>query len=334
MHNHGVHIKYSDIIAANTTFLSTNLKYLTQYAYHFSNITNVANILKEGKLYCRNSKKLEGKNVHDNASPEVIHCTDEEIKDYVRFYFRPKTPTQYHNEGIRSKTQINEHLHAHCPVPVFLVFDIDQILNKPNAYFTHESLASHHHVEVYNSYTDLEAAPFSYIYHFDPISQEERDMVVKARHAEILVKNECDLSSLKYIYCRNQAEADTLKSLLPAKIRLQYNDIITVPTNKYHFFFNNYTQIDNVSFDANNDLIIKWATSQSANFHFKMEVISQHSSNPICHGNNPEYDPHKFFKQSNRWFTGSLLHGYSGCIVTISLDDHLVYRNSFNLTNT
>ncbi|EMY8533575.1 DUF4433 domain-containing protein [Bacillus paranthracis] len=331
MQTHDVHIKYSDIIAANTKFLQKKFKYLTKYAYHFSNINNVANILKTGKLYCRNSKKLENINVHENASPDVINCTDENKKKYVRFYFRPKTPTQYNNEGIRSKDQINQYLHAHCPIPVFLVFDIDQILNKPDAYFTHESLASHRNIDIYNSPDDLQSAPFPNIYHFDPVTPEERDTIVKARHAEILVKDECDLSALKHIYCRSQAEVDTLKTLLPSKIRSKYNDIITVPKNTKHFFFDQYTRIDSVGFDNNKDLIIKWDTIPSSKFHFKMKICSQHSLKTICSGNKLEYDPHSLINKTHRWLTGSALSGHSGCIVVITLDNNLVYVNSFDL---
>ncbi len=329
MQTHDVHIKYSDIIATNTNFLPKNLKYLTKYAYHFSNINNVANILKTGKLYCRNSKELEKIDVHDNASPEVINCTDENKKKYVRFYFRPKTPTQYNNEGIRSKNQIDQYLHAHCPVPVFLVFDIDQILNKPNAYFTHESLASNRDIDIYNSPDDLQSAPFSHIYHFEWMTPEERDTIVKARHAEILVKDECDLSALQHIYCRNQAEADTLKFLLPSKIRSKYNDIITVPKNPDHFFFNRHTRIDNVHFDNKKNLIIKWNTIPESKFHFHMKVCSQHSFKLICNGKRPEYDT-SFNNKTQRWLTGRPLNGHSGCIVVLYLDNKLVYANSFN----
>jgi hypothetical protein len=53
----------------------------------------------------------------DNASRNVMANTDPYVRDFVRLYFRPQTPTQYRNEGIRPKNM--RELESHCPVPVF-----------------------------------------------------------------------------------------------------------------------------------------------------------------------------------------------------------------------
>ena len=44
----------------------------------------------------------------DNASQSVISVTMDDAKDYARLYFRPLTPTQFHNEGYKP-----EHIRKH-----------------------------------------------------------------------------------------------------------------------------------------------------------------------------------------------------------------------------
>ncbi|MGG2064173.1 DarT ssDNA thymidine ADP-ribosyltransferase family protein [Bacillus sp. S14(2024)] len=324
-----LHVNHSSVIASKTSFLPSNLKYLTQYAYHFSNITNIANILTDGKLYCRNHENLKSRTVHDNASPEVINCTNEAVKDYVRFYFRPKTPTQYRNEGILSEDTINSGLHAHCPIPVFMVFDINTILNKPNAYFSHESLASHYNVDIFNTPQDLYNAPFHHIYHFNYINDEEdKQLIIKRRHAEILVKEECNLSGLKHIYCRNQAELSTLKSLLPPQILKLYSKIISIPENPNDFFNNEYLQVKKVYLDNKNDLFIEWINPRSETFKFKNEIYSVTTDHRlISQGSCDKYNPYIQMNENMYWTTSQHLRNHSKFLIKIYLDNNLVYQN-------
>lgn len=324
-------VNYSNIIASKTKFLPNNLKYLTQYAYHFSNITNISKILTDGMLYCRNHKNLKNCDVHDNASPEVINHTNELVKDYVRFYFRPKTPTQYRNEGILSEdTIINSNLHAHCPIPVFLVFDINAILNKPNSYFSHESLASSNKVDIFNTPQDLSRAPFEHIYHFNYISEEEdKQLIIKRRHAEILVKKACNLHGLKHIYCRNTAELNTLKSLLHPQILNIYDKIISIPKNPRDFFNNEYLQIKNVYLDSNNDLFIKWINPCSETFKFKTEIYTITNGNwqLVCQGHDDSYNPYTQMTNNLYWKSSDYLKSGEKFLIRIYLDNNLIYTN-------
>lgn len=69
-----------------------------RYAYHFTDITNAVNILTTCRLYSRIN--INGMHLmkNENASRQVIDMTSPEAATYVRFYFCPLTPTQYHNE--------------------------------------------------------------------------------------------------------------------------------------------------------------------------------------------------------------------------------------------
>ena len=82
-------------------------KWWSEFLFHFSDISNVVSILNRGKLYSRNKALRLGLMHNDNADDDVIGNTGLSAKDYVRFYFGALTPTQYHNEGLKPKSQIH-----------------------------------------------------------------------------------------------------------------------------------------------------------------------------------------------------------------------------------
>jgi len=103
-------------------------------------VTNAVNILKEGKLYSRQDATKLGIMRNDNASRQVINMTNPEVMSYVRFYFRPLTPTQYHNEGYKPlEVRFNKDINANVPVPVFFIFDLEKILAMQGSLFSDQS---------------------------------------------------------------------------------------------------------------------------------------------------------------------------------------------------
>ena len=101
-------------------------------------MTNVVNILNCGKLYSRNHPK--NAMINENAGREIIDNTDSDVLNYVRFYFRPKTPTQYRNEGFLPKESRRYH-DSNVPVPIFLVFEAKDMLALEGAKFSEVSLS-------------------------------------------------------------------------------------------------------------------------------------------------------------------------------------------------
>lgn len=107
----------------------TNKKAWLKYCYHFSHVENIIFVLKDGELLARSEAIHLDKMISDNASEQIIQLTNSKYKDYVRMYFRPKSPTQFHNEGFKTKQQLRmSSLDAQCPVPVFLFFDIEKLI--------------------------------------------------------------------------------------------------------------------------------------------------------------------------------------------------------------
>lgn len=107
--------------------------------YHFSHMFNAIEIIKNRKIMSRN-KAEENKVLRYDAAGAVVHRTNK-AHPYARFYYRPKSPTQFYNECLGwddSLTMWNKsyylqacNLHLpKCPMPVFFEFDIREIIAK------------------------------------------------------------------------------------------------------------------------------------------------------------------------------------------------------------
>ncbi len=195
----------------NADWLPSSQKWWPKYIYHFSNIDNAVQILEDGCLYSRYYLANNQRMITDNASSEVISHTDKQWQKYVRLYFRPKTPTQCRNEGFRPVNQRYDN--AHCPVPVFFLFDAKKVLTKANVQYSDGNLASSR-TRVYETADDLEQIPFKEVYHDSWFSPEYRDRIIHHRHAEVLIPECLSLEDLRTVICRTEAEYETLLDLL------------------------------------------------------------------------------------------------------------------------
>ncbi len=207
-----------------------------RYAYHFTDLQNAISIIEQGKIFSREKAASEHLMANDNASQDVINQTDIEVTKCVRFYFRPKTPTQYNNEGFRNSSTITE-LNAHCPFPVFFLFDLEKLLTNKTTFFTEKSLAISEKVNYLSTPEEFANLPFDKIYHDRPFPPELRTEIVQHRHAEILVPNEIDLDQyLSRIIVRSPSERQTLINSLTEEKKEKYSNLIRIDRKKNIFF--------------------------------------------------------------------------------------------------
>ena len=202
------------------------------FLFHFTDVKNVASILNEGLLRSRNELRRLNLNWQDAASKEIIEQTDTDLIDYVRFYFRPLTPTAYRNEGFRPKAQLYQT--AHCPVPVYLLFDHRDIISLDETWFSNGSLARQGY-ELYRSAIEYSRLDFEKIYHNQWFSEEEKRDIINCRHAEVIHPRAVSLDHLRYICCRSQAEYETLRNLLSPVIWNKWRSLIR--TRNPHLLF-------------------------------------------------------------------------------------------------
>ena len=197
------------------------LSWWPRYVYHFTDVRNAASIIQSGHLYSRAGAERRDLIKIDNASPEIIQQTRPEHLEYVRLYFRPRTPTQYRNEGIRPINQ-RELGGAHCPMPVYFCFDALTVLALDRTEFSDGNMGSARasHSAERDFFLSI---PFHLVFHNRWFMPDERDEIVFRRNAEVLVPDSLPLDpALKFIACRSAAERQTLLHLLPASLRRQW----------------------------------------------------------------------------------------------------------------
>jgi len=181
----------------------------------------------------------------DIAAPDIIALTHPNWQDYVRLYFRPRTPTQYNNEGFRP---IKERIrNAHCPVPVYILFDAFSVLSRQDSLFTHGNLASSTIPK--SEIDELIDMPFQQIYHDSWLEDHEKQKIVYHRNAEVLIPQRLALNSVQRIICRSQAEYQTLLHRLPWETRKRWVHKIGVLPS-LALFYAKWTFVEQVEMTA------------------------------------------------------------------------------------
>jgi hypothetical protein len=246
-----------------------------QFVFHYTDIRNAAEVLKRGYLYSR--KYVEDHNMLpvSSGSPDVLANTKAIYRDYVRLYFRPKTPTQYYMEGIRSRTALEKSRYpkAHCPVPVFFLLDAAKILIRSDCEFSNGGL-NNPRAEVFSTASDLARLPWMKIYHtgwHDPGRTEESDIPFR-RNAEVIVRRRLELAALRYIYCRSEAEKETLLNSLESDLRDRYASK-TVATTRSDLFYRKHTFVESARLNTDTARFqFSPDTESPGPFHLQVEI--------------------------------------------------------------
>ncbi len=174
--------------------------------FHHSPIQNAAQILSQGAILSRRDSEPYRK--LDVAGSSVIQNRDR-AHQFGRLYFRPRTPTQFRIEGIRSPDEFyNGDAQAHAPTLVMLIFDARKILVKSGVRFSTGNMQSH---GVLDGDTDefFDTIDFAKVFHEGAHSGDPN--ITRSRCAEVLVPSPMALSDcLTAIHCRSVGERQTL----------------------------------------------------------------------------------------------------------------------------
>ncbi|MGB8686346.1 MAG: DUF4433 domain-containing protein [Microcoleus sp.] len=189
--------------------LECQYSYWKGYIYHFTHVENAVSILQSEQLQSRNRCNK----FVDSAGASLIHRTSNDVKNLARFYLRPKTPTQWHNEGLGKR---NGQIYALCPVPIFFRLNLKRVLD------THGSkcgvsngnlAASGSHYG--NSMKFLEHFDFDNVY---CTIQAGKETFLRASQQEFVVHDYLDIAKLSLdditIICRNEQDKKTLMCLI------------------------------------------------------------------------------------------------------------------------
>lgn len=313
-----------DNLARQDWMKRTERRWWPRFVFHYTDIRNAVQILREGYLYSRKCLEDSGKLVVSSGSPSVLAGTNIVIKDCVRLYLRPKTPTQYHAEGIRSQATLlkSKFPDAHCPVPVFFLFDSAAVLARSDCWFSDGNLASPN-AQILSTASELEQLPWSKIYHTGYIdySQPGSSDIVFRRHAEVIIPRKLDSEALRYIYCRSGAERETLLHLLPPDLRSRYQNKIVASTRS-DLFYRQQTFIETVRLSSESAYFhFSPETKSPGPFHLRVELkiaSSQYSLNA------------ESFKLERPYILEiPLQFASTGYTIRLYLDGHLAYNNTY-----
>lgn len=313
------HIQY----LKNQPWLTEAQRYWPSHLFHFTDIDNALNILSDGFLFSRVELEKRGELKTDIASPEIIESTPPKWKDFVRLYFRPRTPMQYRNEGIRPGDKIE--LNAHCPIPIFFIFDAEKILTLQATQFSNGNLRTRE-VVVDNRVDFYLSLPFQDIYHDtwfpSSMDDEEKRKIKFHRQAEVIIPRSMDLSSLKYICCRSQAEFETLIARLPSDVCARWKDKIGIDKRNL-LFFCEWLYIEKVSLSSSNIIFDFNQTDHSGPFHARLEIEEVETNERYV------WEEGNFTAEKTLEFDLSNLDYPEHYKVLFFLDSKLVYQNTY-----
>lgn len=179
--------------------------------FHHAPLENAVSILRQGLLRSRNDR--HNKRQRDIAAPGVIDARDH-AHDFVRLYFRPKTPTQYHIEGIRRNADCAYGADTHAPLLVMFALDARTVLTRPDVRFSDRNMQLGS-AQPGSDQAYFDAIPFNKVYSEGGTGGDRS--VTDARCAEVMTSSPLELPScLREIYLRSEAERDTLLHMLGA----------------------------------------------------------------------------------------------------------------------
>ncbi|MEB3218056.1 MAG: DarT ssDNA thymidine ADP-ribosyltransferase family protein [Nostocales cyanobacterium 94392] len=258
------------------TSLDKNHSPWKDYIYHFTHVENAAFIIKS----CSILPRQKVKQFKDSAGQSLIGRTKDYIKNnFARFYFRPLTPTQWHNELLGSRT--NE-IHALCPVPIFFRFKLKDVLETHGARcaVSNGNLAADS-THYGNSAEFLDYFDFDNVYNMFG----ETDYKI-ASQQEFIVKNGlCFTDSIDFqIICRNTQDKESLINLIGRDS--EFINKISIDSSYYNNI-NSYVKVDktetsiNVSLQLNHNLLREKISLVLRKENFNLKSISSETEDII-----------------------------------------------------
>lgn len=296
-----------------------------QFLFHYTDITNAVYVLRTGYLYSRQHLEEHDMLPVSAGSSAVLAGTRAQYRDCVRLYFRPRTPTQFYAEGIHSRRSLEMSVFpdAHCPVPVFFLFDAASILARADCQFSDGGL-NNSQARVLSTAVDLRNLPWKRIYHTGPHSRTQETDIPFRRNAEAIVPRKLDLAALRYIYCRSDAERETYLNLIDSDLRDRYGRQIVASTRSDLFY------------RRRSFVVTARLTSDRVWFQFSPETQSpgpfQLVVDIIAEPDNYRYADEDYCLDGPAILALSLPRTCREYTIRVCLDEHLAYQNSYQET--
>jgi|GEM_PF-3085098 len=242
-------MSYKNILDEFKRNLPEERRWWPDYFYHFTDVHNAAKIIGDGWIYSREKANQERVMENDNASRVVIEITNSANKIYGRLYFRPLTPTQFHNEGFKPESVRNKDINASCPIPVFFLLSVEKTMQLDGVKFAERGISGNRH-DIKVSEEEFSKLNFSKIYHDGAYDSNVHWDIREYRQSEVLCEGGFPIqSTIRGIMCRSNAERETLLYLLKKyslRVYASYKKLIMY-NPKARMFYGNGIFIKEVS---------------------------------------------------------------------------------------
>jgi hypothetical protein len=217
----------------------------TYYLFLYTDMANAIEILRNGVIHPPVRKTSDKNRLWETT--------------VVRLHFRPRMPELFGAEGIRPRDVQPK---SYVATPVFFVFDLESLLIQADTRFSEGDVMVN--PKTFKSATAFRDMPFELIYHDSPISAEERDEIISARRAQVIVPQQLPLTHLRHIWCRSEAEYETLYNLLPDDLWAQYGSKLTARTD-YDLYHRYWLYVQQVELSVEGALFIFHPCHQKPN---------------------------------------------------------------------
>ncbi|MDX2209217.1 MAG: DarT ssDNA thymidine ADP-ribosyltransferase family protein [Sphingopyxis sp.] len=288
--------------------------------FHHSPIENAVAILASGVL--RSRADPQNNRPRDIAGAGVIEAR-EDAHNVVRFYFRPRTPTQFHVGGIRRPGECQYGDAAHAAVLVMLIFQARAILSDPAVGFTDRN--AQQGAAVYGTEeVQFAAIPFDKVYHEGGIAGDHS--ITSHRCAEVHAASPISLAdTLEAVCCRSNAEREMLLFMLGNDAR-KWADKILV-SDDLRVFQRDFAFVQDVSL-SREGLIFKLNPRRSGGtVDVSIDLFDQ-TGRKLIDFRNTELQPVP--PTADRWrVAADLADGTYEA--KIEIDGHLAYNNLLTL---
>ncbi|WP_209598557.1 DarT ssDNA thymidine ADP-ribosyltransferase family protein [Ruegeria sp. HKCCSP351] len=179
-----------------------------KHLFHHANIGAAIDILKSGQLLSRDDA-IAGEVLRQDIAPADIVQNRDVAHQFARLYFRPRTPTQFHIEGIRKPADY--YMGRHGGLLVMLAFSSEKILTMEGTRFSTCNMQSPLS-QVFDGDDGFEQLDFEGIFHDEANPSDDQK---KKRCAEVLAQSPLDVATaLSAIIVRTDADVATMKFLL------------------------------------------------------------------------------------------------------------------------
>ncbi len=203
----------------------------TGYIYHYTHLENAVSILRDQTLKSRHL--LQTNNFKDSSAYDFMSQTDDQVNHYVRFYFRPLTLTQFHNENLGSE-KINNYTPM-CPVPIFFCINLRAIFNIPNLIWKVSLGDMSKHRSEYDCTLDV-IKQFDFCGLFKKLETERGQ---RSAQLEFLIENQLDFKDLSKDAINLIYQNFDAKESLECILKEESNQIYSSEIKMNYFFGEN-----------------------------------------------------------------------------------------------